>query len=114
MGTTPLDLFRSGNASSARLDNLRLYSSSPDVDVWPDPTGQSWITANGKGPSLWDAPDPSWRGKPWRLPAGSSYSNELALWNDMPGHWVFTPVRDMLLSVYATALRGVNLQFVKV
>ena len=110
MATTALDLFRNGNASGARLDHVR---PGRDVDVWPDTTGQVWVRANGKGVSTWDAPDPNWS-QPWRLPAGAAYSNDLMLWNDMPGHWLFVPARDILLSDYVAALAAVNAQFVKV
>ena len=48
------------------------------------------------------------------MPAGVAYSGDLTLWNDMPGHWVFVPVRDILLSDYVAALAAVNAQFVKV
>lgn len=110
MAATALDLFRSGNASGARLDHVR---TGRDVDVWADTAGQIWVSANGKGISVWEAPDPAWA-KVWRLPAGATIPAELMLWTDVPGHWVLQPSRDMLLTTYEDSLRTVNGQFVRV
>jgi hypothetical protein len=112
MGITPLDLFRSGNASGPRLDRVRINIADPDVDTYVDQAGTTWVVANGKGVSSWDAPDPSWRGKPWRLPRGETYSDLLLLWNDDPGHWTWVAAADMPLVDYEEALRVVGAKFV--
>jgi len=113
MGTTPIELFRSGNSRSARLDSVRINGVNPDVDVRTDHVGAVWVVANGKGVSTWDTPDLAW-GKTWRLPVGSAYSNTLLVWNDDPGHWVWEPVHDMLLSDYQAALANANVKFLRV
>jgi hypothetical protein len=91
MGATSVDLFRSGNATSARLAHVRIKIADPDVDIDIDASGDVWVLANGKGVSTWDSADPGWSGKPWRLPAGSAYSDQLVVWCDSPGHWVWEP-----------------------
>jgi hypothetical protein len=114
MGVTPVDLYRNGNASSARLDHVRTGGGNPDVDVQIKPNGDLWVIANGKGVSTSDAPDEEWNGKPWKLAKGHVYSSLLVVWNDDPGHWVWMPDKDMLLSSYIDELRLSNAQFVKV
>jgi hypothetical protein len=115
MGTTSLDLFRSGNTTTARLDRVRINGPNSDVDTYVDTgTGATWVQANGKGISTQDAVDPSWTGTPWRLPAGAAYPSHLLLWNDNPGHWLWAPEHDMPLTTYEDALRVVNALFVKV
>jgi hypothetical protein len=111
MGVTTIDLYRSGNAGSARLDRVRVQPGNSDVDLFLDPaTGEMWVlAANGEGVSTWDAVDPTWRGKPWRLPMGSVYPDSLRVWsNGVPGHWAWAPARTMLLSEYVAALATVT------
>jgi hypothetical protein len=115
MGMTPIELFRSGNAVSARLQNVRIDPANADVDTYVDPaTGAEWVRANGKGASSAASIDPSWTGKIWRLPLGVAYPATLALWEDDPGHWLWEPTQDMLLVDYRAALEGVNGRFLKV
>jgi hypothetical protein len=111
MGTTSIDLYRSGNASGAQLDKVRIS----EVDTRTDPNGDTWVLAiNGKGVSTWDSLDPTWRGKPWRLPASSPYDDHLLLvWEDEPGHWTWAPAHDMILGDYQVALSQVSVLFVK-
>ncbi len=111
MGLTPVDLFRSGNAGGPRLTLVRPV----DVDTYAvAETGMMWVRANGRGMSTWDAVDPTWRGKPWRLAAGSPYPDDLLLWNDMPGHWVWAALQDITLSDYISALEELSALFVRV
>jgi len=112
MGTTLIDLFRSGNASSARLDRVRTDPNG-DVDTFVDAVGDVWVRSNHKGMSSASSPEPSWRGAIWRLRRGHVYSGLLIVWEDDPGHWVWQPVRDMLLSNYVDALRQSNARFEK-
>lgn len=115
MGVTQFDLYRSGNASSARLPAVRIGGSDPDVDVYVDPTtGVEWVRANGKGSSTSDVIDPGWTGRIWRLPPGSVYPDTLELWEDDPGHWLWAPKHDMPLAEYIAALGVVNALFVRV
>ena len=115
MGITSLDLFRSGNASTAGLERVRINGRDPDVDTFADPaTGVIWVRANGKGASTVDAPDPTWTGKVWRLAKGSPFSNTLIVWNDDPGHWAWAPAVDMPLADYVGYLTAASVLFVKV
>ena len=115
MGVTAVDLYRSGNASSPRLHKVRTTGPNADVDIFLDPvTGEEWVSANGKGMSTWDAADPTWSGKPWRLPAGSPYPNSLKVWNDDPGHWVWEPSANMKLSDYVAALEAASQGFAQI
>jgi hypothetical protein len=104
MGITSVDLFRSGNATSARLDKVRTQGPGRDVDTRMGMGGNLWVIANGKGISCSSAVDPTWRGQPWKLLMGHTYSNLLIVWSDEPGHWVWQPVQDMLLFEYVDAL----------
>ena len=61
-----------------------------------------------------DAIDPSWTGKPWRLPIGSLFPDGLRLWEDEPGHYVWEPAMNMPLADYVRLLVSVNLLFLKV
>ena len=117
MGATQIDLFRSGNATSAQLARLRLHPTVPDPDVetYTDPSSSDeWVKASSGGVSTWEQIDPSWRGRPWRLPYGAQYPDELRLSTDAPGHWLWEPSRDMPLAEYVAALEAVNAQFQRV
>lgn len=113
MGITPIDLFRSGNSSSPRLDNVRIATAPPEVDTYMDAAGSAWVKANGRGVSTSDAIDPGWLGRPWRLPAGSRISDRLRVWEDAPGHWVWEPVSDMPLTHYVADLASAGALFVR-
>src|SRR6266851_215121 len=106
MGVTTLDLYRSGNATHSNLHNVR----ARDADLFLDPgTGEMWVFAwRGKGVSTFNAVDPTWSGKPWRLPANSIYPDTLRLWSDAPGHWIWAPAHVMLLTEYVAALAVVT------
>lgn len=110
MGVTSIDLYRSGNSTSARLNKIR----PKDVDIYSDGSGNIWVKANGKGVSTESFADPGWSGKPWKLHQGHIYSSDLNVWEDSPGHWLWAPARDMLMSDYEAALTQSNGQFVKV
>jgi len=115
MGVTSIELFRSGNATSARLPDVRINGANADVDIYVDPaTGVEWVRANGKGASTSDSVDRSWTGKIWRLPAGAAYPTTLLVFEDDPGHWVWEPTNDMQLADYRAELATVNALFVKI
>jgi hypothetical protein len=112
MGVTPVDLYRSGNSTSPNLDRVRTTGPDRDVDSYVH-QGSTWIEANGKGVSTEVAPNPSWRGRPWRLPAGSRYPDELLVWPDEPGHYSWAPAKDMTLEDYKAALLLAGKGFLK-
>jgi hypothetical protein len=120
MGTTTVDLFRSGHSKHARLIEVRCahdpanQGRDPDVDSYVDPKTQDiWVSAvQGNGASSWDILRQGWR-KPWRLSAGETYPDSLRLWNDdnPKGHWTWAPSSDMPLSDYVAALEIVQKKF---
>jgi hypothetical protein len=114
MGITSIELFRSGNSSSCLLERVRIQGANPDVDVYNKGSGSVWVRSNGLGVSTWDLIDPTWSGKPWRLPVGSAYPDCLRVWNDDPNHWVWEPFIDMPLSDYVAALQDASSRFLKV
>jgi hypothetical protein len=113
---TRLALYRSGNASGARLSDLRLKDvrpDDPDIETGVDSTGALTAIATSGGVSVWEYLDKRWR-KAWVLPAGSAYRPELKIWRDASPHWLIAPAHDMLLSRYVAALDTLNLGFVRV
>ncbi len=113
MAGTPIDLYRSGNASSACMQRVRL-KPPPDVDHYTDVHGDVWVKVDTGGASTWDAPDPTWSGRPWKAPAGSPVPSRLKVWSDGDGHWLWGPTRDMLLTDYCQALEEANALFSRV
>src|SRR4051812_29620542 len=97
--TTPLELYRAGNRSTARFDVLR-----PGEVMVQIRQGHDWALARSGGVSTFDAPI-ALNGIWHRLPAGTPYDDAIfSLWNDYPGHWAWEPAQDMPLSDYIAAL----------
>jgi|KBSMisStandDraft_5_1062788.scaffolds.fasta_scaffold3738278_1 hypothetical protein len=110
MGATTLDLYRAGNASSAKLDILRPH----EVDTFQR-NGATWVRAHTGGSSTLESPDLLFGGKWWRLAAGSTYDDKLLLvFRDQGNHWLWEPAQDMPRSDYISALQDVNGLFVRV
>ena len=107
MGTTPVQLYRRGNASSPRLDHVRPI----DVTIFIR-NGIEWVAARSGGISTFAFPTLPGRGRIWRLPAGTQYPDELILNNDHGDHWSWEPAQDMALSRYRTLLSAVARNFV--
>lgn len=120
MGVTPVDLFRGGKRTHAKLADVRSAhdpgnpSSDPDVESFVEPKSQVvWVSAaKGNGASCWNT-NKGWS-RSWQLPAGTQYPDSLRLWNDdnPPGHWTWAPAYDMPLSDFKAALAVVNQRFV--
>ncbi|MGO8916520.1 MAG: hypothetical protein ACLQJR_11500 [Stellaceae bacterium] len=110
MATTAVDLFRAGNAGSARLDRVR----SSDLTIYKIGV-VDWVKSGTGGMSTWDAIDPTLNGPWWRLPAGTDYNDiALVLVNDQGNHWSWEPRFDMELAAYQNALAAVNMKFIRV
>ncbi len=90
------------------MDDVRIKLPNPDIDTFTDVNGDVWVRARSGGVSTWDAPNSGLRGKAWLIPTGTPYSDRLLVWNDEPGHWVWEPVSDMLLSEFKADLAAVN------
>ena len=110
MGATPIDLYRMGNASGPQMDKIRLKEPDPDIDHETRVSGIVWVRANSGGVSTWETPKAGLRGKAWRIPAGTAFSDRLRLWSDLPaeGHWVWEPMQDMPLTEFVSDLAAVN------
>lgn len=113
MGATSINLYRSGNATGPLLDRLRMSGGNFDIGTYADAQGVVWVTANTGGVSTWDKPDTGWS-KTWMLPAGSVFPNDLILWNDAPGHWLWEPAADMPIQQYQAALARAGALFARV
>jgi hypothetical protein len=108
---TPCDLFRVGNASSARLDRIR----PRDVAIVKAGADDIVIAGSG-GISTLDRPTGLGLSGPWyRLPQGTAYDDSfLILSNPHPGRWEWEPACDMPLTKYQAALADLNQEFVRV
>jgi len=118
MAETPVALYRQGNASSPRMDNVR----PNDITVYEEP-GELWVMltleaeklpkgiSRSEGISTFDTPGSgrNW----WKLDQGTDIPPELVLVNDRPGHWLFQPSRPMPLEIYKEALHRIGTLFCK-
>lgn len=102
------DLYRMGNASSPRMEKIRV---GKDIDVF-EVDGVLWVAAGSGGVSTFSHQHPgkNW----WKLPRGATYSNRLYVGNDHRDHFSWEPSADMPLSEYVALLLEMNLQFAKV
>jgi hypothetical protein len=92
------------------MHNVRLSppSTNPDVTHYMH-QGEIWVAANSGGVSTFSAPDPrTWRGPVWKAPANSPIPQGLIVWEDDPGHWLWSPAADMRLAEYCQALAKAN------
>ena len=48
------------------------------------------------------------RGKAWLIPSQTQYSDRVRVWSDDPGHWLWEPVSDMLLTDFRFDLAAIN------
>ena len=109
MKQTPIDLYRLGNASSARLDRLR-----PDEVGIVARDGRDWVVGRSGGVSTFEAPT-GLRGRHWwRLSAQTAYDETLMhLWNDFGNHWSWEPAANMPLAQFVDALVELNAKFTR-
>jgi hypothetical protein len=111
---TPISLYRQGNATSARMDNIR---SNKDIATFDD-SGVIWVLSTSPdgssagGISTFANPG---KGKNWwKLDAGTEIPNDLHLINDRNEHWLWQPSKIMTLDCYQEALRVVGSYFDKI
>src|SRR4051812_16097361 len=100
---TPVTLYRNGNTTTPRLDNVRPV----DVETY-DVNGVTWVRARVRGISCFDATagNAVVNGKNWwTLPTKSTSEPGLYLLNDNnpPGHWAVQPDVDMTLAAFTQA-----------
>ena len=107
MRTTPIALYRMGNANSSRMDNVR----SQDVDSYEE-NGKVWVIANSGGISTFGTQGlgKNW----WKLDQETDIPKELELINDYGNHWSWEPRYTMPMEEYKAALRLLGEAFYKV
>jgi hypothetical protein len=107
----PVDLFRMGNASGPRLDNVR----PQDVDFMDEnlPNGEVVRMVHPRGGiSTFDGVNPRLPGKWWRIPAGTMLPDSIRIVRDqhVPGtqltHYSLRPARYMTLLEFVGGLQN--------
>jgi hypothetical protein len=106
MGTTPKPLYRRGNATIPRMDNVR----PQDITVSSN-GGVDWVLRHSGGVSCFDYTPPPGTGRIWCLRAAIAYSDELYLRDDQNGHWNWEPENDMALTDFKALLAAVGRNF---
>lgn len=101
MGATTTDLFRLGNASNARMDNVR----DKDVTI-TEKDGEKWVKAKEGGISTFSVS--SGKDKEWKAPAGATYPADVYVYNDRGNHWSWAPNKDMKLSDFTGLMATCN------
>jgi hypothetical protein len=101
------DLFRLGNASTPKLDNVR----EVDVELF-ERNGIQMVRANGKGISLFtEAGIARLKGGwLWKIPHGTPMPSGVALFNNHGTHYVICPIADMTLDGYKALLSNLALR----
>ena len=102
-----VDLFRFGNASSPRLDNVRTTDLSTTQR-----NGVLWVIRDSGGISMFDGPKGQTKNV-WKLPRGTQIPAKLHLVNDRDDHWSLMPAVDLTMEEYQAALRNFGSSFVK-
>ena len=74
--------------------------------------GTEWVQGRSGGISTFASPTPPGRGRIWRLPAGTSYSDKLHLENDHGDHWSWEPTQDVEMERYRAFLAAIGRNFV--
>lgn len=105
--STKVELYRWGNASSPKLDNIR-----PDELGTFQRGGQTWVEHDSGGISTYSSNRPGQKNV-WRLPRGSSFPSRLHIVNDAGEHWLIEPAADMPMDEYLSLLRELQKRFEK-
>lgn len=107
-GTVPVDLYRGGNSTSPRMDNVR----EQDI-VWYLNDGQQWVVGKKGGISTTSkppVPGKNW----WKIPKGTKYSDEIYLENDHDNHWRWAPAKNMSRSHFKGLMQNLHPKFKKI
>ena len=110
-GKTTVDLFRSGNSASPRMERVR-----PGRDaIIRVRKGAEWVEGRRIGVSTSASITNLQGGTWWCLPAGSEYRDDiLFVVNDHHDHYAWQPERDMTLMEFKEALATLNRNFLLV
>lgn len=109
-GTLTVDLYRGGNASSPRLDNVR----DKDVTKYTGKDGKIWVKGKEGGISTFSV-RPSGMSHIWKARKGTTYSSNLYIYesNKVTKHWSIAPARDMTQDEFERHLRTFHSSFTK-
>lgn len=114
MLTTPITLYRQGNATSPRMDHVR---ANKDIAIFED-SGVTWVLANlsdGRSPGgISTFTNPGIGKNWWKLDVGCALPIELKLLNDHGNHWLWQPSQIMTIDSYQSALKMVGALFIKI
>jgi hypothetical protein len=98
------DLYRSGNSTSPRIDNVRLTGENPDVQIVND-----LVKPNSGGMSTFDDPDKAGSGPyMWKYPSDAPDPQGINIVNDEPNHWSWQSAGSVTLDQYKQNLTSVN------
>ena len=102
------DLYRNGNSTSPRMDNVRpLKDGKGDIAI-ENREGVQWVEGGSGGISTFNRPrrEKNW----WELPEGSDIPDQLMVTADtsLPGHFLWEPDEDMTLADYKARLREIR------
>jgi hypothetical protein len=99
------DLYRGGNASNPRMDNVRVPKDATLDD-------QNNVVPMTKGVSTFEKPsnEKNW----WEFPASASPPARIHIENDSPGHWGWQPKVKMTLDEFKEQLRSSHASFKKI
>lgn len=112
-GVLKKDLYRSGNATTPRMENVRLERVPPDIETYTV-KGVVWVKARTGGISTTETKPKTGQEKGWwKASAGTKVSPKLTVRNDKPNHWAWEPTVDMPLDDYISLLKEANKHFVK-
>lgn len=107
-GIVPVDLYRGGNSTSAKMDNVRVT----DVQIFHK-GNRDWVVGGEGGISTFSTP-PSNTKNWWVIKAGTEYEDdEFVLVNDKGNHWSWAPATTMQLQHYKYNLLSLNHKFTK-
>jgi photosystem II stability/assembly factor-like uncharacterized protein len=106
MKQTSIDLYRMGNSTSPRMDNVRpqdveSYKKNDEIWVVGRSGGISTFASQGAGKN--------W----WKLDRGTTIPDALYLVNDYGNHWSWESGYTMKLDEYKIALQSVAARFYK-
>lgn len=109
--TVPVDLFRMGNASGPRLDNVRPRDVVFEEVTLGDGSVVKMVKPEG-GISTFDAINPRMPGKWWRIPSGTQLPDTIRVVRDQTvsgttiTHYSLRPARYMTLLEFVTGLQS--------
>jgi hypothetical protein len=106
-GTTPVDLYRSGNTTSPRMDNVRVQ------DITQVTINNVVYVKSASGGISTSTTTTNLSTTVWKIPKGTSFPDTIKLNNDSPGHYAWEPAAQMKLADFTSLMTGLNAKFVK-